>query len=107
MNTSHVLSQLWTAVLSILNSFVGMSRFLEHTLGYGIGYPVFVIITATAALLPPISRWANKVKPKDGSQGISSTEAEKQTRLHFMVATILCAIVDGYVYYHGGVLPPH
>jgi hypothetical protein len=96
--------QVGSAIAGILNGFVNTSLFLEHTLGYGIGYPVFVLLSILAALLWPIARWADKVKPRDGSQGISSEQAQAQTHWHFLIAFILCAAIDGYVYFHGGVL---
>ncbi|HEX7737209.1 MAG TPA: hypothetical protein VF458_20355 [Ktedonobacteraceae bacterium] len=104
---TELLSQLLAAGQSILNGFVQMSRFLEHTLGFGIGYPVFGLLCVLAAFLPPIARWADMVKPRDGSKGISSAEASQQTGWHFLAALIICGAVNGYVYAHGGVLPPH
>lgn len=106
-NLTQLLSQFWAGIVSILDGFVQMSRFLEATLGHGIGYPVFVLLSVLAALLPPIARWADKVKPRNGSAGISSEEASQQTGWHFLIAFILCAAVDGFVYAHGGVLPVH
>jgi hypothetical protein len=106
-NLTQLGSQILAGIVSILDGFVQMSRFLEATLGHGIGYPVFVLLSVLAALLPPIARWADKVKPRDGSAGISSSEATQQTNWHFVIAPILFAAIDGYVYFHGGVLPVH
>lgn len=96
--------QVGRAGTGILDGFVGMSQFLEHTLGYGIGYPVFVLLCILAAFLPPIARYADKVKPRDGSEGVSTTQAADETKWHFRIALALCATVVLYVYAHGGVL---
>lgn len=99
---TELLPRLLAVVLSILNGFVQISQYLEHTLGYGWGYMAFVLLSAIAALWWPIARWADMVQPKDGSKGVSSAEAVKRTNVHFFLATVLWWAIDGYVYFHGG-----
>lgn len=91
-------------VLGVLNFFVLVCRVLNHFLGYGWGTLAFLLLTALLAFWWPIARWANKVRPKDGSVGISSHDAQEQTKWHFRIAGVLFAIVNGYVLTHGGMV---
>lgn len=84
-------------VLAFLNLFVVVCRLLNHYLGYGVGFMVFILLLAIACVWPGIEYWSRLV-----NQGMSSEDASRQSSWVFVPLFVLFLLISGYVYFHGG-----